>query len=38
MWSVVTESRTFTRTRAPVIGAIGSTSRFMSTKNGGCWM
>ena len=37
MWSVVTESPTFTSARAPWSGAIGSGDAAMSTKNGGSW-
>ena len=37
MWSVVVESPTDTRQRAPSIDSIGFGSGDMSTKNGGSW-
>src|SRR5947207_817889 len=38
MWSVVTESPTKTRQRAPLIGRAGGGSSLMPSKKGGFWM
>src|SRR2546421_11995459 len=38
MWSVVTESPTHTRTRAPEIGCNSAGDAVMPSRNGGSWM
>ncbi len=38
IWSVVTLSPTFTKQRAPAMGAVSLGSTGMSTKKGGSWM